>query len=420
MPSTSSPRLDYLDAARAFALLLGIAFHASLSFTPVYFGWAVMDISASPVVSSFMLISHSFRMPLFFLLAGFFTHMSLQKTGGKTLLKSRLVRIGLPLIIGWFILRPLLVSGWVMGGDSLRGDVDIIKGLTLGFESLKQLPSGLLTGSHLWFLYYLLLFTITAVALQLIARVLSPIKSAQPFIAERGTGNEHASSILAATCSLRMNISILSIPTAACLWFMSHWGIDTPDKSLIPNLPVTLLYGGFFYAGWILFTNAISIEKFSAITFEKIFTVIIAIILCIKLSAYESQVGHEYYPWLKGLYVISYASMTWSLVALTIGVFRVVIARPNRITRYFSDASYWLYLVHLPIVIWLQIAVAELPWHWGVKWMLVTITTISVSILLYDLFVRPTLIGKLLNGRTKPSVIFSRKIIAANKLCTSP
>ena len=29
-----SARLDYLDATRAFALLLGIVFHASLSFTP--------------------------------------------------------------------------------------------------------------------------------------------------------------------------------------------------------------------------------------------------------------------------------------------------------------------------------------------------------------------------------------------------
>lgn len=415
MPSTSSPRLDYLDAVRAFALLLGIAFHASLSFTPVYFGWAVMDISTSPIVSTFMLISHSFRMPLFFLIAGFFTHMSLQKGGISSLFKSRLLRIGLPLIVGWIILRPLLVSGWVMGADSLRGDVDIAKGLIAGITSLSQLPAGFLTGSHLWFLYYLLFFTIAAVILKAVLQWLAnTIKSARS--PSSGQPKVRNRNIVSFINSFRLDISLLSIPTAAYLWFMSHWGIDTPDKSLIPNLPVTLLYGGFFYTGWVLFANAASIEKFGAITGEKIFTAIIAIIFCIKLSAYESQVGHEYYIWLKALFVISYASMMWSLVALSIGLFRVIITKPNRIIRYFSDASYWLYLVHLPIVIWLQIAVAELPWHWSVKWLAVTGITIAISLLLYDLFVRPTVIGQVLNGRKKASVILQRKAATRPRL----
>ena len=415
MPSTSSPRLDYLDAVRAFALLLGIAFHASLSFTPVYFGWAVMDISTSPIVSTFMLISHSFRMPLFFLIAGFFTHMSLQKGGINSLFKNRLLRIGLPFIVGWIILRPLLVSGWVMGADSLQGDVDIIKGLTLGFASLKQLPAGFLTGSHLWFLYYLLLFTIAAVTLKAVLQWLAhTFKNARSMSGRQSkTRNRNIASFLS---SLRFDISLLAIPTAACLWFMSHWGIDTPDKSLVPNLPVTLLYGGFFYAGWLLFANTASIEKFGAITGEKIFTAILAIIFCIKLSAYESQVGHEYYTWLKALFVISYASMMWSLVALSIGLFRVIITKPNRIIRYFSDASYWLYLVHLPIVIWLQIAVAELPWHWSVKWLAVTGITIAISLLLYDLFVRPTVIGRVLNDRKKASVILQKQVLTSAAL----
>ena len=64
-------RLNYLDAVRAFALLLGIVFHASLSFVPVFIGWAVMDISTSSSILGFILVSHSFRMELFFLIAGF-------------------------------------------------------------------------------------------------------------------------------------------------------------------------------------------------------------------------------------------------------------------------------------------------------------------------------------------------------------
>ena len=66
MKSLSTERLDYLDAVRSFALLLGIVFHASLSFIPVFIGWSVMDISTSSSVSAFILISHCFRMTLFF------------------------------------------------------------------------------------------------------------------------------------------------------------------------------------------------------------------------------------------------------------------------------------------------------------------------------------------------------------------
>ena len=105
MSSPEHGRLDYLDAARAFALLLGIVFHASISFMPMFIGWAVMDISTSDLVPIFMMISHSFRLALFFLIAGFFSHMTFHRKGAANFLQSRLVRIAIPLVIGWFLLR---------------------------------------------------------------------------------------------------------------------------------------------------------------------------------------------------------------------------------------------------------------------------------------------------------------------------
>jgi fucose 4-O-acetylase-like acetyltransferase len=124
-PATNN-RLDYLDAVRAFALLLGIVFHASMSFVPFFIGWAVMDISTSSIVTNFMLVSHSFRMELFFLIAGFFSHMTFHKKGASVFISSRLTRIAIPFVVGWFILRPLIISSWVMGGQSMQGEVDIL------------------------------------------------------------------------------------------------------------------------------------------------------------------------------------------------------------------------------------------------------------------------------------------------------
>src|SRR5262249_55666699 len=107
-------RLDYLDATRAFALVLGVVFHASLSFMPMYIGWAVQDVSTSPLVSMFMTASHCFRMETFFLLAGFFSRLTFHRKGAAEFVGSRVLRIVVPFVVGWFVLKPLLVSCWIM------------------------------------------------------------------------------------------------------------------------------------------------------------------------------------------------------------------------------------------------------------------------------------------------------------------
>src|SRR5690606_8207807 len=166
MPRLHHQRLDYLDAARAFALILGIVFHASLSFMPIFIGWAVMDVSTSSIVSLFVMIAHSFRMELFFLIAGFFSHMSFHQQGALHFIRSRLMRIAIPFVVVWFLLHPLLVSAWIIGGESMRGDANILTGLHSGFANLAKLPIDFLVGTHLWFLYYLLLISALAATLR--------------------------------------------------------------------------------------------------------------------------------------------------------------------------------------------------------------------------------------------------------------
>jgi len=390
MNPAMNQRLDYLDAVRAFALLLGIVFHASLSFLPIFIGWAVMDISTSPVVALFVQVSHSFRMELFFLIAGFFGHMTLKRKGAGDYVASRLTRIAIPFVAGWFLLRPLIYSGWVMGGESMRGEVDILNGLKMGFMSLSELPQGLFVGTHLWFLYYLLL--ITAIVL-----IIDPLLG--------GRTNR----AIAWLVKSRFSLLLLSLPTSISLWFMSNWGMDTPDKSLIPHVPTLAVYCGFFLLGWLLHRQEGLIGQFSRITAGRIVLCGVSVGLNLWLSAFQLDAGHPYIEWIRSAYSLTYAVMMWSLAVLVIGLFKRYLDRPSRTVRYVADASYWLYLVHLPIVIWLQIAFAELPLHWSFKLAAISLLTIGLSLVLYDLVVRPTLIGKILNGRRKERVLFRRK-----------
>jgi peptidoglycan/LPS O-acetylase OafA/YrhL len=67
--------------------------------------------------------------------------------------------------------------------------------------------------------------------------------------------------------------------------------------------------------------------------------------------------------------------------------------------RYLADASYWIYLAHLPLVMALQIAVARTDLPAMVKFPLVLVTVITILLASYHLLVRYSFIGAVLNGR---------------------
>ena len=94
-----------LDALRSFAMLLGIALHASLSFFAA--PWPVHDTQRSDLLPLFLVAVHGFRMPLFFLLSGYFTMFVYRRRGLKSLLEQRFIRIFLPLLIATATIMPL-------------------------------------------------------------------------------------------------------------------------------------------------------------------------------------------------------------------------------------------------------------------------------------------------------------------------
>ncbi|MGB7347497.1 MAG: acyltransferase family protein [Pirellulaceae bacterium] len=106
-PLTIDRRHD-LDALRAIAMLAGIALHGLLSFMPMPEGaWPVRDDFQSELFGVVMAAIHGFRMPLFFLISGFFTAMLWRKRGLRSLIHHRFKRIFLPLAIGMVTIIPL-------------------------------------------------------------------------------------------------------------------------------------------------------------------------------------------------------------------------------------------------------------------------------------------------------------------------
>ena len=103
--SKTIARRHDLDALRAVAMLLGIVLHGLMPFMP---GLSVIrDTQTAGWVWILFLGIHGFRMPLFFLVSGFFTAMLWHKRGVQSMLRQRSVRILLPCLLGTVTIVPL-------------------------------------------------------------------------------------------------------------------------------------------------------------------------------------------------------------------------------------------------------------------------------------------------------------------------
>jgi len=85
------------------------------------------------------------------------------------------------------------------------------------------------------------------------------------------------------------------------------------------------------------------------------------------------------------------------------GIARRLLSRPSARVRDVSDSSYWLYVVHLPVIVAGQFALAYVALPSLVEFVLLTTATTAVLLLSYRWMVRHTWIGRLLNGpRARP------------------
>lgn len=116
----SFPRRHDLDALRGFAMLLGIGLHGALAYTPV--PWILQDDRQHEWFGLFFHGVHGFRMPLFFLISGFFTAMLWRRRGLNALLQHRIRRIFLPCMAGLITIVPVT---WIVFG--MVGIVDAVK-----------------------------------------------------------------------------------------------------------------------------------------------------------------------------------------------------------------------------------------------------------------------------------------------------
>jgi len=379
-------RLHALDAVRGFALLLGVAFHASLSFLPgIPPGiWSMVDNSPSAFLGDAGFVAHIFRMSLFFFIAGFFGRMLYHKLGARGFWSNRARRILVPMIVGWMILVPTIFFVWNMGMTKVFGGTP---------PAPPAMPPGWFPLTHLWFLYQLLLLYVAVVALRALVVRFDGAQKLRNLL----------DTLVVNSIRLRIAVFTLGIPVAGALMTLPFWfywqGIPTPDSSLIPQVPATVGFGTAFIFGWLVNRSGTALDAITRGWFVHLVLGIIATgwLLHTMHATPIAQPGLT-----KTLFALVFGVAVWGWVLGLTGAALRFLSNYSAVRRYIADASYWIYLAHLPVVAAFAVWVGHWPLHWSVKYPFILVASFAVLFLSYHVLVRPTFIGKLLNGRKYP------------------
>jgi peptidoglycan/LPS O-acetylase OafA/YrhL len=390
-PEPPTDRLHALDAVRAGALLLGVLFHAAMAYLPGPQAWVVMDVERGVGAGIAFFTLHMFRMTTFFLIAGFFAHMLFHRRGVKGFLADRSKRIVIPLLVGWPILFAAIVAATIWAAAVMNGGV-----LPKEPPPMPPPPPFAFPLTHLWFLYVLLIFYAGALLLR------SPVA----LVDRGGALRRGVDTVVRLVFATPLAPVFCALPMFGALAMTPNWmfwvGVPTPDNSLLPNTTSLIAYGFAFGLGWLLHRQATLITAFKR---GWIGHLGLAIALTAWLLAQSNFLPH-FQPTAAGPMKIAlagaYALAAWCWLFAFTGAALTFCAGHSTARRYIADASYWIYLVHLPIVMVGQVALSQLPWPWALKYLLVLVFAFPLMLGTYELFVRHSFIGGVLNGRKIP------------------
>ena len=360
-------RLHSLDFLRAFALLMGVLLHVLMLFLEPF------DGSEPRLGASIIFIwIHTWRMPLFMLLAGFFTALSLSKRNTGNYAFNRLIRLGVPLLLLWSVIPAIDEEA-----SRLFKAPEPISWLFYDVPFTFRLD-------HLWFLYYLLIFY----------SILLLIKTAVPFIYSFILGFELSlSRVLMVWLPILILLSPLNKPTGGIL------GNDPVIFGEI-NLGSMLFMASFFMIGMQAYKSSQFLENLQRIRFW-LPSLIVFSLIPIGLLAWGGVKDEPFvFSGLLELWIVNSLSGSAALflVLSIMGLAMNKISSSGQILRWLVKLSYPIYVFHLMFVISVSVTLM----FFGINdWIVVLLgfaSGILFPVIIYYAFISWTPLDWVFNG----------------------
>ena len=339
-----SSRLFFIDHLRAALVILVVLHHVALVYgasvegyyyiEPPFTSVGGIDTQTFLAFLVFALFNQAWFMGAFFLLAGYFTPGSYDRKGPGTFLKDRLIRLGIPLVLFYFVLNPISMLGWWLMPVELTG---------ITTPPTWEVYPRLLGLGPLWFVAILLIFSIGYVAWRGVSTKQGPssttISSSPSYLAIGIFILALALVSYLTRIVIPIGKGVSEFPTLAYLpQYLSFFVLGTvaSRKNWFRTVPGPMGSVGFIVAvvaGVFLFPVAIS-SRFFTLELTPVFT--------------DAMGGGH---WQSAVYALWDSIFAVGLFLGALTFFRRFFNEQGRFGRFLSQHSYAVFVIHIPIVV---------------------------------------------------------------------
>lgn len=315
-PGTREYGLDWL---RVLAFCVLIFYHTGMFFVP--WDWHIKNPEISEPLTYVMLFFNRWRLPLLFLISGGGVYFSLRRRTMGQFARERLRRLGIPLLFGiWVVVPPQIYFERLYrgqySGSYLAWWPSVFQGVSY--------PKGNTSWHHLWFVAYILVFSLVCIPL---------------FAILKSDSGRRMIDALARFCSRPGAIYLINIPNIIVAMTLGpHWPTTHNLTSDWANLTGSLLT---FLWGFVICSN----QRFLTVATDRR-REFLYLALAMTVTLYAT-LEHRPFPW--NVFIDSYFSMAWILTA--IGYSRKYLNRDSPFLRYATEAVYPFYIAHQTITV---------------------------------------------------------------------
>ena len=367
-----APRRYDIDALRVIAFGLLILYHVGMSYV-LDWGWHVKSAYQTEALQLPMLMLNQWRMPLIFMISGLAMSFVIGKYDGWQLAGRRSVRLLVPLVFGMLVVVPpqayyqALTNGVIEPG---YGD------FLWRYFSFQGWPEGAFDGSdpgitwnHLWYLPYLLTYTL----------LLIPLAA---FLGGPGAR------IVSAFRKLRGAWLIL-IPILPLMLYGNFVFPYFPDitHDLINDGYAHVMYGTFFLYGFLMARDAglwAEIARLRWVTLILAVSAFASLLFLTEVLPDDTSTLQD-----QALMVVIYLNR-WSWLLLALGWGHHLLNRSFRWLPYATEAVYPWYILHQSIIVVVGYNLARFSLGAVVEPALVLAATVGGCLLIHEFVIRRT------------------------------
>ncbi|MFJ7237851.1 acyltransferase [Streptomyces olivaceus] len=376
-PSSSGPpggrRLDWLDNLRVALTVLVVLHHAAQPYGPADW-WYVEGEPRAGALATLSAVDGAFFMSLFFFVSAVLVPASYERRGARRFLTGRLVRLGIPVVVGALTIVPGLMYAYYVhyrGYPPLsfpRYFADVYLGLgdrPAGWSgpSWPDLQFG-----HLWFIQNLLACTVVYVVLRRLGGL--PRPRARRRLPPPGPLALAALTALVAGATFLVRLRYPLDEWVPVLDFLQV------EPARVPQYLV------FFTAG-LLASRHDWLDRFDArVGWAWLAGGAVGAAVLFALGAYAECFGPGGANGPAALWAAYESALCVALCVGLLTLFRAVAAGGTRWSRELAADSYGVYIVHLPLVVAVQYALADRSTSATGLWLTVSVLAVPAAFLL--------------------------------------